>query len=140
MFEALNQVNWLAVAAAAVATFVLGGVWYTVLAKPWQAAHGFTADQIAQMKIARPPSVFFGGMIVSYAIMAAFIAVLFAWRGVATPGDGVQAGLLLWLGVALPIGITSWLASTKKPAAYVIDLAYQLAFLLMTGAILGAWR
>lgn len=140
MLEALPNVNWLAVLVAALATFFLGGVWYTLLGKVWQAAHGYTDADVTNMKALRPPPVFFGGMIVSYAIMAVAVALLFSWLGVGCVATGLQTGFLLWLGVALPIGVTSWLASSKKFTATAIDLAYQLAFLLMTGAILGAWR
>lgn len=135
-----ESVNWLAVAVAALATFFLGGIWYTVLAKPWQRLHGYTDEQLARMKTVRPPAVFFGGMVVSYAMLAAVLGVLFASVGINSLGAGVTMGLLLWLGVALPIGITAWIASEKPFGAYAIDLAYQLVFLLMVGAILGAWR
>lgn len=60
--------------------------------------------------------------------------------GVASLSDGVLLGFLLWLGVALPIGITAWIASNRPFGAFAIDFAYQLVFLLMVGAILGAWR
>ncbi len=135
-----ESVNWLAVAVAAIATFFLGVIWYTALAKPWQRLHGYTDEQLARMKTARPPAVFFGGMVVSYSMLAAVLGILFASVGINSLGAGVTMGLLLWLGVALPIGITAWIASEKPFGAYAIDLAYQLVFLLMVGAILGAWR
>ena len=135
-----ESVNWLAVAVSAIATFFLGGIWYSALSKPWQRLHGYTDEQVARMKKLRPPAVFFGGMIVSYAILAAVLGVLFASVGIASLSGGLTMGLLLWLGVAAPIGITAWIASDKVFGAFAIDLAYQLAFLLMVGAILGAWR
>lgn len=134
------DVNWLAVGVAAIATFFLGGIWYTALSKPWQRLHGYTDEQIKEMKKIRPPAVFFGGMIVSYAVLAAVLGVLFATFGIASLTTGLMMGLLLWLGIALPIGITAWIASNKPLGAFAIDFAYQLAFLLMVSAILGAWR
>lgn len=136
----IESVNWLAVGVAAIATFFLGGIWYTALAKPWQRLHGYTDEQVVEMKKLRPPPVFFGGMIVSYLLLAAVLGVLFASVGIASLSAGATMGLLLWLGVALPIGITAWIASNKPFAAFAIDFAYQLVFLLLTGAILGAWR
>lgn len=136
----LESVNWLAVGAAAIATFFLGGIWYTALAKPWQRLHGYTDEQVVEMKKLRPPPVFFGGMIASYLLLATVLGVLFASVGIASLTAGLTMGLLLWLGVALPIGITAWIASNKPFAAFAIDFAYQLVFLLLTGAILGAWR
>jgi hypothetical protein len=135
-----ESVNWLAVGVAAIATFFLGGIWYTALAKPWQRLHGYSDEQVSEMKKLRPPAVFFGGMIASYVILAAVLGVLFATFGVASLAAGLTVGLLLWLGISLPIGITAWIASNKPFGAFAIDFAYQLVFLLMVGAILGAWR
>jgi hypothetical protein len=135
-----ESINWLAVAVAAFATFMLGGVWYTMLAKPWQRLHGYSDEQVAEMKRSRPPAVFFGGMIASYVVLAAVLGLIFASLGISTLAAGVTLALLLWLGIALPIGITAWIASNKPFGAFAIDLAYQSVFLLMTGAILGTWR
>lgn len=136
----LSSINWLAVATAAIATFFLGGFWYTALSKPWVRLHGYTPEQVAEMKRLRPPAVFFGGMVVSYIIMAIVMAVLVQNLQPPNLANGLLLGGLVWLGVALPIGLTSWIASIKPFGVYAIDLAYQLVFLLMTGAILGAWR
>lgn len=135
-----ESVNWLAVAVAAIATFFLGGIWYTALSKPWQRLHGYTDAQVVEMKALRPPPIFFGGMLFSYALLASVLGILFASVGIASLTAGLTMGFLLWLGIALPIGITSWIASPKPFAAFAIDFTYQLAFLLLTGGILGAWR
>src|SRR5439155_1112369 len=46
------NVNILAVIVAAVATFVLGAVWYSpvLFAKQWMQAHGYTPEQLEAMK------------------------------------------------------------------------------------------
>ena len=41
------EINWLAVVAAAMSSFVLGGVWYSALfAKAWQSAAGLSDAQV----------------------------------------------------------------------------------------------
>ena len=45
-----------------------------------------------------------------------------------------------WLGFALPLGFIAHLYSQKRIAAWLIDLGYQLVYLLVMGAILGAWH
>jgi len=137
----LSNINWLAVLVAAVATFFLGGVWYTALfGKLWQRLNGYSDEKVKAMQKARPPQVFFGVMIASYLLLAAVIAVLFSSLGVSTAAAGATVGLLLWAGPAAAIGLTSWIASDKPIGVYAIDLAYQLIFLVMMGAILGGWR
>lgn len=50
MLAAFSQINWLAVAAAIVANFVLGGVWYAVLfARPYARALGIDDRPPAKM-------------------------------------------------------------------------------------------
>src|SRR5256886_10274571 len=46
------NVNILAVLVAALATFVLGAVWYSpvLFAKQWMQAHGYTPEQLEAMK------------------------------------------------------------------------------------------
>lgn len=140
MTLSFGAVNWLAVGVAAIATFLLGGIWYTALAKPWQRLHGYTDAQVAEMKKLRPPPVFFGGMIASYVLLSSVLGVVFASLGIASLVAGLIMCLLLWLGIALPIGLTAWIASNKPFGAFAIDLAYQLAFLLLVGGTLGGWR
>ena len=46
-----SDVNLLAVLAAAVATMVLGAIWYGPLfGKSWMSAHGYTPEKLAGMK------------------------------------------------------------------------------------------
>lgn len=136
-----GQVNVWAVLVAGMATFFLGGAWYTALfGKAWVRLHGYTPEQVAAMQKARPPHVFFSVMVVSYLVLAYIIAVLAAWAGVGSVGGGVMLGLLLWIGPAMCIGATAFIASNKPLGAFAIDWAYQFVFLLMMGAIIGGWR
>src|SRR4029450_3783640 len=73
-----DQLNYLAIIAAAVATFVLGGVWYSALCRSvWITAQGYTEAQIAEMKAKMKPAVFFGGMLLAYFIIALVMAAMF---------------------------------------------------------------
>lgn len=136
-----GQINWMAVVVAGLATFFLGAVWYMALfGKLWQRLHGFSDEKVKQMQQARPPHIFFGVMIFSYLLMSLGVAVVIAWCGARTGLQGAEVGLVLWAGIAAAIGLTAWVASDKPFGVYAIDLSYQLIFLVMTGAILGAWH
>jgi len=137
----LSGINWMAVGVAALATFFLGAIWYAALfGKLWQRLHGYSDEKVKQMQKARPPAVFFGTMIGSYFVLAVVLAVLMVNLGAVTAGAGATFGFLVWLGPAASIGMTAWIASDKPFGAYAIDLGYQLAYLVMMGAILGGWR
>jgi hypothetical protein len=136
----LTDLNWLAIGTTTIATFMLGGLWYTALSKSWIEMHGYTPEQVTRMKQLRPPPLFFGGMIAAYFILSLVMAALVTNLVAPSLINGALLGFLLWLGIALPIAFTAWLASDKRAGVYVIDLSYQLIFLVMCGAILGAWR
>ena len=137
----LSTVNWLAVLVAGIATFVLGGLWYGMFFKKlWQQLHGYSDEKVKEMQKSKPPPVFLGTMIVSYLVMATVLSVLMGAIGIVTVVGGVTLGLLIWLGFAAAIAMTDWISSSRRLASYGLDLAYQLAFLVMMGAILGGWR
>jgi hypothetical protein len=90
------------------------------------------------MKAKRPPPVFFGAMI-CYLLIAIVVAVLVTTFGITGVADGAILGLLLWLIVA-SVGVTAQVASDKPMIAFAIDASYQLVYLVMTGAVIAAWR
>jgi hypothetical protein len=136
----LAKLNYAAVLVAGLATFFLGGLWYTGLfGKAWIKLHGYTPEQVEAMKKKRPPAVFFGGMVVCYLIVAFVVAVLLQNMPVSTALGGVLAGTCLWLAVAA-VSMTAHIASDKPLALYGIDASFQLIFLVLMGAILGGWR
>ncbi|MFN0136181.1 MAG: DUF1761 domain-containing protein [Phycisphaerae bacterium] len=136
----LGSLNYAAIAVAGFAAFFLGGIWYTALAGPWTRMNGFTPEKAEQMKKDRPPQLFFGGMIGSYLVLALIVAIVAQLAGVTTLGSGIMLGLLLWVGPAACIGLTNWIASDKPIGVFFIDAAYQFVYLLLMGAIVGAWR
>lgn len=136
-----GQVNWLAVIVSAVATFLLGGVWYSALFRDaWVKAHGFTEEQAKQMQASMNPAIFFGGMFVCYLVLTVVVAVLFRSFGVGSVMQGLGWGLVLWLAPTAALKMTDHIASGKPAAAFVIDAGFQLVALVVTGAVLGGWR
>lgn len=141
MTFSLESVNWLAVAVAAVATFFLGGLWYQALfGKLWVKLHGYSEEKVTQMRAAKPPTLFFGGMVAAYFLLAVVLSVFINATATTTWSGGAMLGFLLWLGPAMAMGFTAWLASDRVIGVFILDWAYQLVFLVMMGAILGAWR
>jgi len=137
----LDGVNFLAVLVSALVAFLVGGAWYTALfGKFWVKLHGYTPEQVKEMQARRPPPVFFGGMFVSYLVLALVVALLLTGLQEKTLLAGVALGVLLWVGPAAAIAFTGHLAGDKPLAVYLIDVGCQLVYLVLMGAILGAWR
>ena len=91
------------------------------------------------MRAKRPPPVFFGTMLVCYFAVALIVAIIAQLAGVSSAGSGAMLGFVLWILVAA-IGVTGRIASHWPMSAFSIDALYQLVYLVLIGAIIGAWR
>lgn len=128
------ELNWFAVLAAAASSFVLGGLWYSVLfAKPWQAAAGLSDEQVKSGN----PALIFGGSFVLALIASASFAVFLGSEIDATTGAlyGFTAGLC-W--VAASFGI-NYLFERKSLRLFLINGGYHTLQFTLIGLILGAW-
>lgn len=141
MLRELHHVNVWALLVAGFGMFMLGGFWYTALfGERRKQLCGYDDAKVRQMQAARPPAVFFPAMLGCYLLLSAAMALLFAHFDIDTAHKGILAGLLLWIGPAAAIGMTSHLAADKPIGVYFIDVSYQALCLLGGGAILGAWH
>ena len=132
----MPEVNYLAVLAAAVATFALGGLWYSpaLFGKAWQREAGVTEDK---MKSANMPLIF--GLTFVLALIAAWVFALFL--GPRPPmalglGAGFSAGLC-W--VAASLGI-NYLFERKSLKLWLINGGYHTLQFTIIGLILALWH
>lgn len=135
----LSEINFWAVLVCAVATFMVGGLWYgLVFGKTWVTVHGFSDEQVASMakKQGRTFAIFFATDLV----MATVISLLAVNLGVASAVQGAVLGLLIWVGVSATTGAAKKAACGKSLAAYLLDTGHELAALVVMGVIIGAWR
>lgn len=131
----MPDLNWLAVAAAAVVFFVLGAAWYArpVLAKPWKKAAGLADDYASK---GSQPAILAGTF-----VLFATMATLLAW--ITDPLDfagTVLVSLVAGLGWAT---LSVWMLALfeRKPFMYVlINGGYLTVGFLAMGVILGAWK
>lgn len=135
-----DQINWLAVLAAGVAAFVIGGVIYgAVFGKKWVSLHGYDNEaKLAEFRKSQGRA--FALMFVGELLMALVIAVILTALTDVTWMTGAVVGLLMWAGAALPDQIMQNAAHRKPLAAFGIDTVHALLYLVAAGAILGAWR
>jgi hypothetical protein len=128
------QLNWLAVVAAAVSAFALGGLWYGPLFKhAWCREAGIDPDA----KPGHPGRVF--GTAVAAALVAA--AAFACWLGPA-PGleHAVRSGVLAGLGfVAMGFAINYAFAG-RSLKLWLIDGGYHTMQFALYGLVLGAWH
>lgn len=128
------EINYLAVALAALAAFFLGFLWYTVIfAKPWQAEIGMGADSKTQ-----PPSL--GKMLIGSLILEILMALNLAFF-IGANQDwqfGLVAGLAAGLGwVALAFGV-NYMFEGKSFKLWMINAGYNVVVFTVMGTIIGA--
>ena len=132
-----SNINYLAVLAAAVSTFVLGGLWYSPLlfGKAWMRANSFTDADLQTFSKAR----MFGWSFFFALVMALNLAMFLAGP---TPNVtwGMAAGGLAGFGwVAMAIAIIG-VFENRSWTYILINGGYMTVAFVIMGAIIGAWR
>lgn len=116
MEEILVGVNWLAVIVGAVASFILGWLWYSpmLFGKKWSDGHGIDLEAAGNMPMAAMSSQALGLLLMSW-----FVGV-----------TAVDSKLLTFVLAVVAIGIlnASGTLFAKKPGSIaLIDFTYLLA-------------
>lgn len=135
----MQEHNLVAIFVAALVGFMLGGLWYTLLfGKQWAAAHAFPPEKLAELK-ANAPRIY-GISFVAMLVMSAVLSIILNHIGAHHWQSGALWGAHIWLGFAATIGLMANLYTGKEFSIFLIDTGYQLLFLVVMGAILGAWH
>src|ERR1700704_5632507 len=127
------NINWPSVLVAALATFVVGGPWYSpaLFLKPWLRAMNVTV-----MKKGHPLKVF--GLAYIFSVLSC--ALLACMLGAeASAVGGLRLGLLVGAGfVAASYGVNYQFAN-RGLVALCIDGGFHILQFAAFGAVLGAW-
>ena len=133
----MENVNVWAVLVAALANFLIGGLWYSpaMFCKAWMRANKFTEEDLKRGN----PAVIFGVSFLFCLIMSANLAAFLAGPET-TVGFGTAAGLAAGLGwAAMGLGVVALFE--RRPFSYIlINGGYLTVSFTAMGAILGAWR
>ena len=132
----MPQISYLAVTAAAISTFLVGGLWYSpiLFGKIWQREAGLSDQQLANSNMVR---IFGAALLLS--LVAAVVFALFLGPRPSMPlglGAGFSAGLC-W--VASSIGI-NYLFARRSFKLFLIDGGYHTVQFTMIGVILALWH
>jgi hypothetical protein len=136
-------VNIWAVLVCAIATMVVGFLWYSpaLFANPWMVLMGYDPNdkaKIAEMQKSAGPS--YAMSLVASVLSAFVLGKIIAVSGETTAIEGLKIGLVVWLGFVTTVQFTNALFSRQRNKLYMINTGYQLVCYVAMGAILGAWR
>lgn len=132
----LFDVNWLAVLLAALAGFLIGGIWYgPIMGKKWMGAVGLSEEQIRQGNMA----LIYGGAFLFSVLASWTLAHTFQSYAEIGAELSVFAKVMTAFGVALgfivPAIGTNYLFSQKTKTLFFIDAAYWLLFYIAMGLV-----
>ena len=132
-----STINYFAVLAAALSTFVLGGLWYSPLlfGKAWMRANNFTDEAVQTFSKAR----MFGWSIIFSLVMAANLAMFLAGPNTNATW-GMTAGALAGLGWVAMAAAVIGVFENRSWAYIAINGGYMTIAFVIMGLIIGAWR
>lgn len=130
------EINYLAVVAAAVSAFVLGGIWYAkpVFGKVWMDASGVTEEKAQQ---SHPGKVF--AIAFTWSLLGAFVFAMFlgpAPEIVFATAAGFAAGLF-WVAGSFAI---NYQFEQRPLKLLFVNGGYHTVQYTLYGAILGLWH
>lgn len=133
----MEGINYLAAVAAAVSTFVIGGLWYSPLLfhRAWARANGFSEADLAKSGAG---TIF--GIAFVLALVMAFNLAAFLGGPDTTVAWGAAAGALTGLGWVAPAIATVALFERRSFAYLAINGGYFAVAFTVMGLIIGAWR
>ncbi len=136
MINAVSHVNWLAVLAASVIHFILGGIWFAgLVSKPYAAALGIAGQQQPKLGL-----TFIAGPFLCGAVTVTTTAILLRALGITGFGDALALGALVGLGYLVPMIVTIAINPLfPRPFYYAaLNAPFFLAASLVSCAILAA--
>ena len=133
IFDALSEVNWLAVLLASIAWFVFSAVWYSVppISKPWIRATKVQPGEGPPLPVLLVPTF------VAYFLTALVIAILAKAIGARDVVDGIALGVALGVGFGIVPAFIVQLYEQKGAAYWALNgfnavIAYTIVSVIVT--------
>lgn len=142
LIHSLVGINPWAVLVSAIATMVIGFLWYSpiLFANPWMRLMGFDpADKAKLAEMQKGAGKIYGLAFTASIVSAVVLAKIIDVTSVTTILYGMKVGFAAWLGFVTTVQLTGALFSKQPTRLYLINTGYQLVCFLTMGAILAKW-
>lgn len=126
-----------AILVAVILNLVVVFFWYSpyLFLNSWAAGLG---KQVSELKQSNPLPII--GVTAGTFLSCYVLSWLFQLVGAETIRDGASAGIVLWLGIALPVLLSHYMLAGISFSVLYIDALNTLFSLVVTGSILAVWR
>lgn len=137
-----SQINWLAVVAASLAGFVIGGVWFgpKTFYPIWWKLNG---NEPTTEPGGSNMLVVFGSTFLATLAQATTVAIVVELGSMVNPAfgalQGLATGALLGLGVAAASSLSHRLFARHGFVVWMIEVGQDVVSLAAMGLIIGAW-
>jgi hypothetical protein len=140
-FDALGELNWLAIIVGALIYFALGALWYApqFLGRRWQRSIGWDPERTQPQMSAAAYAV----PLVAYLVMAVAIALLAAATSTDTLGEGIVLGLVVGIGLSLMHTMVDATFDPSKPEPwtwFAINGSYHALGVLIVAVVVSVWQ
>ena len=134
MSGARHVATWI----ASIVFFVLGAIWYSVMAAPWMAAIGKTMDELTREQGASPLPYIVG--FAAILVMCYTLAWLMHRLQAATLAAGLRLGAIIAIGFIAATLALNYGFEARSITLWLINSAYVIVGLALAGAIIGGWK
>jgi hypothetical protein len=123
---------------ASIVFFVLGAIWYSVMAAPWMAAIGKTMDELTREQGASPLPYIVG--FAAILVMCYTLAWLMHRLQAATLAAGLRLGAIIAIGFIAATLALNYGFEARSVTLWLINSVYVIVGLALAGAIIGGWK
>jgi hypothetical protein len=139
-FDPLGDLNWLAVAVAAIAYFAIGAGWYAppVFGRIWMEAGGLPMPE----RGSRPSAAIYVTPLVGSILSAGALGLLGSVTGTDSFAEGIALGLVVAIGFAVPIALVTAQFESQKPKPMVwgaVNAGYHVVGNLVAAIVIASW-
>jgi hypothetical protein len=139
----LAGINPWSVLVAAVATMIVGFLWYSPLlfAKPWIILMGYDPNDKAKLKeMQQGAGKMYCMTFVASLVAAGVLAKIISLTTIHSLLYGAKVGFAVWLGFVTTVQLTDMLFGKRPTKLYLINTGFQLVCYLVMGAIVAVMR
>jgi len=133
------DINYLAVALAALAAFFLGFIWYTfIFSKPWQALIGMGSKGKGKASTQQTPDL--GRLLITSFVLELIMAFTLAslLGSGAGAAAGLRYGLMIGLGWVATAFAVNYMYEGRPLKLWLINAGYNVVVFAVMGLIIGA--
>lgn len=135
------NVNYWAVLVSAIASMVIGSIWYGPLfGKLFMREMGMDQwSKEKQDKMKKSMGLSYFAQFIASLVMFYVVSGMVVGFGKTTVGGGVLTGFIVWIGFVVPIKLGDAIWGGKK-TLFWLGIGNMLVTLLAVGAIIGTWN